>query len=59
MMTKNGGKTWNRKNPHTNQDIESVYFYDLKDGYIVTSSGIMLKTYNGGRSWHKVYKPIF
>ncbi|MDO8991172.1 MAG: YCF48-related protein [Sideroxyarcus sp.] len=57
--TTDGGVTWQRMDPHTDQvsgpfrDFEDVYFTDLNTGWIVGAAGQIYKTIDSGVSWTK------
>lgn len=44
-------QNWFALNSGTSNDLNSVYFVNLKTGYIVGETGTILKTENGGNDW--------
>ena len=46
--TTNGGINWIPQAKISNNDLNSVYFTDSENGYIVGNFGSLLKTTNGG-----------
>lgn len=58
-MTTNGGTTWANTQPFGTASLKSVSFAsDLKNGVIVGSNGIIMRTYNGADSWEVVFDRV-
>jgi len=52
MHTTNGGQSWiNQSNPTPTFGLYDVYFIDDNNGWAVGSSGVILRTTNGGDEW--------
>ena len=51
-ISTNGGLSWNPINVNTSATLTSIYFIDNINGWIVGSSGKVLKTTDGGESWN-------
>ena len=52
VHTNNGGKTWNRQEVGTGEDLKAVYFTNLKYGWAVGDNGVIAATDDGGRHWY-------
>ena len=52
VHTNNGGKTWNRQEVGTEEDLKAVYFTNLKYGWVVGDNGVVASTDDGGRHWY-------
>jgi photosystem II stability/assembly factor-like uncharacterized protein len=58
-MTTNGGTTWANSQPFGTASLKSVSFAsDMKNGVIVGSNGIIMRTYNGADSWEVVFDRV-
>jgi photosystem II stability/assembly factor-like uncharacterized protein len=51
MKTTDGGETWVKQNPNTNQSLISVFFTSADTGWAVGVRGVVLKTTDGGKTW--------
>lgn len=51
FLTKDGGKTWQRRPSGTTKTLSAVSFADHEHGFIVGSGGTLLATSDGGTSW--------
>ncbi|HEY6172632.1 MAG TPA: YCF48-related protein [Candidatus Kapabacteria bacterium] len=57
--TTNGGTTWANAEPFGTASLKSISFAaDLKNGVIVGSNGIIMRTYNGADSWEVVFDRV-
>lgn len=57
--TTDGGATWNNLNEFGSPSLRSVSFAsDNKNGVVVGSNGIILRTYNGSNSWEVVFDRV-
>ncbi|MFN8437770.1 MAG: YCF48-related protein [Cytophagales bacterium] len=54
LKTTNGGSTWTNMNFDTEiKTFQSVAFYDAFNGYVVGNSGLIYRTFDGGKTWIK------
>lgn len=42
---------WNKQNSGTSENLKSIYFVDIKNGFIVGDNGTLLRTTDGGKNW--------
>ena len=54
IVTNDGGKTWERKNSGTENDLWGVKALDGNHAWAVGSNGVVLETTDGGSSWNKI-----
>jgi photosystem II stability/assembly factor-like uncharacterized protein len=63
LHTRNGGREWNVQGSPAKGRLESVFFLDAQNGWIVggstqpfthKSQGLVLRTYDGGQRWEQV-----
>lgn len=54
IVTNDGGKTWERKNSGTANDLWGVKALDENHAWTVGSNGVVLETTDGGSNWNKV-----
>jgi photosystem II stability/assembly factor-like uncharacterized protein len=51
LLTKDGGKTWQRRPSGTTKTLSAVSFADHEHGFIVGSGGTLLATVDSGATW--------
>jgi len=51
LLTKDGGKTWQRRPSGTTETLSAVSFADHEHGFIAGSGGTLLATLDGGVTW--------
>ncbi len=51
LISKDGGKKWNKVESFTNELLFDVHFIDENSAFIVGFNGIILKTNDAGESW--------
>jgi photosystem II stability/assembly factor-like uncharacterized protein len=51
LLTKDGGKSWERRPSGTTKTLSAVSFADHKHGFVVGSGGTLLATGDGGATW--------
>jgi photosystem II stability/assembly factor-like uncharacterized protein len=58
-LTSNGGSTWTNVQPWGNQSLKSISFApDKKNGVIVGSNGMIMRTYDAGSTWEVVFDRV-
>lgn len=55
--TENGGVTWERQRPGLSKRFYSVLFPTPLTGFVGGSTGLILKTVDGGRTWTNISSP--
>jgi Uncharacterized protein related to plant photosystem II stability/assembly factor len=51
LRTTDGGANWIKVTSNTTVDLNSVFFYNLSEGFVVGNSGVILKSTDGGNTW--------
>ena len=51
LITKDGGKTWDKRPSGTTRALTAISFADNEHGFAVGSGGTILATRDGGSSW--------
>ena len=62
LYTTNGGQTWNSPTASvTTEKLRAVFLIDPNTGWAVggVNSGVILKTYNGGKAWQDISPSSF
>ena len=54
ILTKNGGKTWEKSTSGVNADLLDVIFLSETLGIAVGDSGTIIKTTDSGKTWTKM-----
>lgn len=52
--TKDGGNTWTAITPPCKETIVAIFMRTVSEGYVLSSSGILFNTRNGGTSWTSI-----
>jgi photosystem II stability/assembly factor-like uncharacterized protein len=56
FRTRNGGETWDTLDYGYRNKIYGMYFWNAQNGIIISESGDVLKTSDGGDSWRKAFQ---
>lgn len=57
LSTQDGGANWQAKPSGDSKQLLSVTFINEKTGWITTAGSTILRTMDGGRTWHEVVIP--
>ncbi|MDP2719245.1 MAG: hypothetical protein Q8P44_05370, partial [Dehalococcoidia bacterium] len=55
IFSENSGQSWKQLEVPTSQNLNSMYFIDGLDGWLVVDGGTLLHTADGGMSWQTVF----
>jgi photosystem II stability/assembly factor-like uncharacterized protein len=54
LRTKDGGASWDTVSRPSKIQLNSSWFHDIYNGFVVGDSGVIFKTNSGGQDWQKV-----
>ena len=64
LLTRNGGRTWQKEKTKTGDTIRDVYFSDVRNGWLLCERSVyasgenppsyLMRTFNGGKDWQNI-----
>ena len=55
VISRDGGATWQQSEVPTRASLTGVFFHDSKLGWAVGHDSVILRTFDGGTTWERVY----